>query len=118
MNYLFGVGYNRLEQNVIKSTPKTVLWHISSTERAKEVFNIAGLCAAQVFDTNDNFIRYSFCGKIILSNVINGKEIRGYILEEAPQWKVQLTNNNIIYISHLLYMIMIIICGCLKSHVY
>ena len=45
---------------------------------------MAGLCGAQVFDKNDNFIRYSFCGKVILSNVITGREIRGYILEETP----------------------------------
>ena len=114
MNYLFGTGYNRLEQNVIKTTPNTVLFHIASTEQAKEVFNIAGLCGSQVFDKNGNFIRYSFCGKVILLNVITGREIRGYVLEVAPQWKVQLT----IYIYHLLYMIMIIIYWCFKSHVY
>ena len=67
---------------------------------------MAGLCGAQVFNKNDNFIRYSFCGKVILSNVITGRkirEIRGYIFEEAPQWKVQLTNNNIIYITPPVY---------------
>ena len=84
INYLFGTGYNRLEQNVIKTTPNTILWHIASTKQAKEVFNIAGLCGAQVFDKNGNTIQYSFCGKIILSNIITGREIRGYVLEKAP----------------------------------
>ena len=56
MNYLFGTGYNRLEQNVIKTTPNIVLWYIPSTKQAKEVFNIAGLCGAQVFNKNENTI--------------------------------------------------------------
>ena len=56
-----------------------------------------------MFDKNDNTIWYSFCGKVILSNVITGREIRGYVLEESPQWKVQLTNNNIMYITPLVY---------------
>ena len=56
MNYLFGEGYNRLEQNVIKTTPRTVVWHIASTDRAKEIFNIADLCGAQGFDKNDTTI--------------------------------------------------------------
>ena len=92
VNYLFGEGYNRYEQNIIKTTPRTVLWHIASTKRVKEIFNIADLCGTQVFDKNDTTIRYSFCGKVILSNIFNGKEIQGYVLEETPQWKVQLTN--------------------------
>ena len=75
MNYLFGEGYNQLEQNVIKTTPRTVLWHIASTKRVKEIFNIADLCGAQVFNKNEHFIRYSFCGKVILSNVYNNEEI-------------------------------------------
>ena len=75
MNYLFGEGYNQLEHNVIKTTPRTVLWHIASTERAKEMLNIANLCGAQIFDKNDTTIRYSFCGKVIILNVVNGKEI-------------------------------------------
>ena len=54
MNYFFGTEYNRLDQNVIKTRPNKVLWHITSTKQAKEVFNIAGLCKAQVFDKNDS----------------------------------------------------------------
>ena len=88
VNYLFGEGYNRYEQNITKTTPRTVLWNIASTERVKEIFTMAGLCGAQVFDRNDTNIQYSFCGKVILSNVYNDKEIRGYVLEETPQWKV------------------------------
>ena len=64
---------------------------------------MAGLCGAQVFNKNDNFIQYSFCGKFMLSNVITGREIRGYVLEETPQWKVQLMNNNITYITPPVY---------------
>ena len=103
MNYLFGEGYNQLEKNVIKTTQRTVLWHIASTKRAKEIFNIADLYRAQIFDKNNNFIQYSFCGKVILSNVITNREIRGYVLEEAPQLKLQLTTNNIIYITPPVY---------------
>ena len=69
----------------------------------KEIFNIADLCGAQVFDKNDTNSRYSFCGKVILSNVFNSKEIQGYVLEETPQWKVQLTNGNIIFITPPVY---------------
>ena len=56
MNYLFGEGYNQYEQNIIKTTPRTVLWNIASTERVKEIFNIVDLCGAQVFDRNDTNI--------------------------------------------------------------
>ena len=49
VNYLFGEGYNRYKQNIIKTTPRTVLWNIPSTERVKEIFTMAGLCGAQVF---------------------------------------------------------------------
>ena len=69
----------------------------------KEIFNIADLCAAQVLDKNDTTIRYSFCGKVILSNVINGKEIRGYVLEETPRWKVQLATGQMIFIAPPVY---------------
>jgi len=30
MNYLFGEGYNQYEQNIIKTTPRIVLWIIAS----------------------------------------------------------------------------------------
>ena len=36
-------------------------------------------------------------------NVITSREIRGYVLEETPRWKVQLTNNNIMHITPPLY---------------
>ena len=103
VNYLFGVEHNRYEQNIIKSTTRTVLWNIWSSQRMKEIFNIADLCGAQVFDTNEPTIRYSFCGKVIVSNVYNNKEIRGYVLEETPRFKVQLTNGNMIYIAPPVY---------------
>ena len=54
MNYLFGEGYSKVEQNVIKTTPNTVLLYIPSIERAKEIFNIAILCGAKIFDNNHN----------------------------------------------------------------
>ena len=103
VNYLFGEGYNRYERNIIKSTTRTVLWHVASTERVKEIFNIADLCGVQVFDRNEPTIRYSFCGKVILSNIYNDQEIRGYVLEETPQWRVQLTNGRMIYITPPVY---------------
>jgi len=56
MNYLFGEGYNQYEQNVIKTTPRAVLWPIASTKRVEEIFNIADLCGAQVFDKNNTTI--------------------------------------------------------------
>ena len=59
---------------------------------------MAALCEAQVFDKYDKFIQYSFCGKVIILNIINGIEVRGYILEETTCWKVQLENNDMIHI--------------------
>ena len=103
MRYFVCEWYNRLEQNEIKTTSNTVLWHIASTERVKEVFNMVGLYGAQVFDKNNKLIQYSFCGKVIILKVITGREMRGYILEEAPRWKAQHTTNPVIYIMPSTY---------------
>ena len=84
-------------------TTRTVLRNIASTKRVKEIFNIDDLFGAQVFDRNEPTIRYSFCGKVILLNVYNNRDIRGYLLEETPQWKVQLTNCNMIFITPPVY---------------
>ena len=56
MNYFVCERYNRLEWNEVNTTLNTVLWNIASTKQSKEVFNVTGLCGAQVFDMNDNFI--------------------------------------------------------------
>ena len=44
-----------------------------------------------------------FVAKSFYRNVITNRETRGYVLEEAPQWKVQLTNNNSVYITPPVY---------------
>ena len=52
--YLFGNNYNKLQQYKIKRFQRTFLFHITLTERAKEIFNIAGLCGVEGYYNNNN----------------------------------------------------------------
>ena len=86
MHYLFGQDYTKVEQNWINATPKTVILYIASCERAKEIFNIANLCAAQIYVNNNNKydkIPHSCCDKVIIVNSDTEREIICYILEET-----------------------------------
>ena len=93
MYYLFGNNYNKVEHNTIKTASKIVLLHIPSIERAKEILIIANLYAVQIYinsnNSNDDKIRYSCCGKVIIVNGDTDREIICYILEETnKRWKV------------------------------
>ena len=65
--YLF--NNNRIQQNIIKETKRTILLHIASLSCAKEFFCIAGLCAAEV---EAKGILHSCCAKVNINLVDNG----------------------------------------------
>ena len=102
MYCLFGNDFNKIENNLITSTNKTFLLHVVYSERAKEIFDIADLCVAKVYDNNNNNlnnnnnkIRYPCCGKVIIMNGDTGTDIIGYILKETTTyWTAQLANNS------------------------
>ena len=85
--YLFGNNFNKVEQYEIKRTPRTVLFHIASMQRVKQIFNITNLCGVEVYNHNNsnNIIKYSCCGKVIITNLDSDTEIGGYILEETME---------------------------------
>ena len=100
--YLFSKNFNKVQNNNIKRTPKTIIFHVASGERTKENFNIAELYGAEINVNNNNSsnnnnndkIWYSCCGKVIIVNGDTETEIIGYILEETnTYWKVELPNN-------------------------
>ena len=112
MNHLFGKNYQNITQNEsIKKTKQTFIFHLASTERANTIFSVAGLSVVQSFfnttnnnnDINDR-IQRSFCGKVSVMNNATMATIPGYILSETiDQCRVQLANNNIIYIPFPTY---------------
>ena len=100
--YPFDKDFNKVQHNLIKRTPKTYLFHFASGDRAKLIFNIADLCAVEVYlinnNNNNNKVPYSCCGKVIIMNLDNDREIIGYILEETnTQWKIQLMDYRIVF---------------------
>ena len=59
---LFGKEFVKIQAYVIMKSKKRVLLHIASSEAAKSLFTIAGLCAFKVELGND--LIASCCGKV------------------------------------------------------
>ena len=54
--YSFGKDFNnKVQKYLIKRTSKTVILYVASIERAKEIFSIADLCAAEVNNNDNNY---------------------------------------------------------------
>ena len=74
---------------------KRVLLHIASSEAAKSLFTIAGLCAFKV-KLGNNLIA-SCCGKVNIQFNSSLQSIIGYIIEERHgRWSMLLKDNSII----------------------
>ena len=93
--YLFGRTYKKIRCNIVKETKRSVIVHIASQARAKEILSIGGLCAGEV-QVKD--IIHSCCAKVNVVLINNGgRSILGYVLDEKRgRWEIQLTNNCII----------------------
>ena len=99
--YLFGHQNCSLRNSeIVYRSKNTIIFHIASQRRMKELFIIAGLTSVE-FKCADNV--WSCCGKVNV--VIKNRNYIGYIVDESPRhWNVQLGSNSVRYIPKATYV--------------
>jgi hypothetical protein len=92
---IFGKQFEKLcAHEIIAKTKKTVLIHIESASRMRELFSLCGLCGVTY---NENGREMSCSGKVETVTQ-DGKQCLGYILDNVGDhyWKVKLMSNQLV----------------------
>ena len=91
MNVFLGKNNSNVKQNIIEENENVVLFHVGSHRRAKEIFDIGGLNAAELQNRNRRF--FAMCGKVQIKCSQNDVK-KGYIINETKDsFQIQFTNN-------------------------
>ena len=91
MNVFLGKKNSNVKGNIIEESENVVLFHVGSHRRAKEIFDIGGLNAAEFENRNGRF--FAMCGKVQIKCSRNQVK-KGYIINETKDsFQIQFTNN-------------------------
>ena len=102
---LFGKEYDKLlKGEIVEKTLKTMVIHLASQKRVKNLLMVKGLTATEFEFSTDSVLKYqTCCGKVNLK-MIDGRNLLGYILDEDNvSWTILLASNEVITTSKLQY---------------